>query len=73
MNELFYFISNFGGPCSGKGEFVCCSKKRNSELFDAVLGGLGQFGIITRARIALAKAPKSVCHNHTTFNYCFIM
>ena len=45
---------------SGKGEFVTCSQQTNSELFHAVLGGLGQFGIITRARIALAPAPKRV-------------
>ncbi|XP_060209923.1 cytokinin dehydrogenase 3-like isoform X1 [Lycium barbarum] len=45
---------------TGKGEFVTCSKHRNSELFFAVLGGLGQFGIITRARIVLDKAPTRV-------------
>ncbi|CAN4094490.1 unnamed protein product [Withania somnifera] len=45
---------------TGKGELVTCSKDRNSELFYAVLGGLGQFGIITRARIVLAKAPTRV-------------
>lgn len=45
---------------SGKGELVTCSASENSELFYAVLGGLGQFGIITRARIALEPAPKRV-------------
>ncbi|CAJ2638014.1 unnamed protein product [Trifolium pratense] len=45
---------------TGKGEFVTCSKENNSELFHGVLGGLGQFGIITRARIALEPAPKRV-------------
>ncbi|KAK4344322.1 hypothetical protein RND71_037416 [Anisodus tanguticus] len=45
---------------TGKGEFVTCSKHMNSELFFAVLGGLGQFGIITRARIVLDKAPTRV-------------
>ncbi|CAI9782631.1 unnamed protein product [Fraxinus pennsylvanica] len=43
---------------TGKGDFMTCSKDKNSELFFAVLGGLGQFGIINRARIVLAKAPK---------------
>ncbi|KDP25108.1 hypothetical protein JCGZ_22643 [Jatropha curcas] len=38
---------------TGKGELLTCSRYNNSELFYAVLGGLGQFGIITRARIAL--------------------
>ncbi|XP_058729393.1 cytokinin dehydrogenase 3-like [Vicia villosa] len=45
---------------TGKGELVTCSTKKNSEIFYAVLGGLGQFGIITRARIALGPAPKRV-------------
>ncbi|KAL3514686.1 hypothetical protein ACH5RR_027403 [Cinchona calisaya] len=45
---------------TGKGELLTCSKESNSELFHAVLGGLGQFGIITRARIALEPAPLMV-------------
>ncbi|XP_027354714.1 cytokinin dehydrogenase 5 [Abrus precatorius] len=45
---------------TGKGELLTCSEDRNSELFHAVLGGLGQFGIITRARIALEPAPQRV-------------
>ncbi|KAL1805247.1 hypothetical protein ACET3Z_028315 [Daucus carota] len=45
---------------TGKGEFLTCSRHLNPELFYAVLGGLGQFGIITRARIVLDKAPKRV-------------
>ncbi|XP_024030307.1 cytokinin dehydrogenase 5 isoform X2 [Morus notabilis] len=44
----------------GKGELLTCSEEKNSELFHAVLGGLGQFGIITRARIALEPAPQRV-------------
>ncbi|KAF3320576.1 cytokinin dehydrogenase 5-like protein [Carex littledalei] len=45
---------------TGKGEVVTCSEKENQDLFYGVLGGLGQFGIITRARIALEHAPKRV-------------
>ncbi|KAJ9164439.1 hypothetical protein P3X46_024015 [Hevea brasiliensis] len=45
---------------TGKGELVTCSANNNSELFYGVLGGLGQFGIITRARIALGLAFKRV-------------
>ncbi|KAH7572128.1 hypothetical protein JRO89_XS04G0206300 [Xanthoceras sorbifolium] len=45
---------------TGKGELVTCSKQQNSELFYAVLGGLGQFGIITRARIVLEPAKTRV-------------
>ncbi|KAJ6352181.1 hypothetical protein OIU76_001403 [Salix suchowensis] len=45
---------------TGKGELMTCSEEQNSKLFHAVLGGLGQFGIITRARIALEPAPQRV-------------
>ncbi|KAK6115297.1 hypothetical protein DH2020_007566 [Rehmannia glutinosa] len=45
---------------TGKGEVLTCSKEENPELYHAVLGGLGQFGIITRARIALERAPTRV-------------
>ncbi|RWR96345.1 cytokinin dehydrogenase 6 [Cinnamomum micranthum f. kanehirae] len=42
------------------GEILTCSQQVNSELYYGVLGGLGQFGIITRARIALGQAPERV-------------
>uniref|UniRef100_A0A1D1YMI4 cytokinin dehydrogenase n=1 Tax=Anthurium amnicola TaxID=1678845 RepID=A0A1D1YMI4_9ARAE len=45
---------------TGKGEMMTCSRNLNPDLFYAVLGGLGQFGIITRARIALQPAPERV-------------
>lgn len=45
---------------TGKGDTVVCSEALNSELFFGVLGGLGQFGIITRARICLQPAPRMV-------------
>ena len=45
---------------TGKGDHVTCSAKKNSKLFYGVLGGLGQYGIITRARIALGPAPAKV-------------
>ncbi|XBI16680.1 hypothetical protein VPH35_058901 [Triticum aestivum] len=41
---------------TGSGEMVTCSKEKDGDLFDAVLGGLGQFGVITRARIPLVPA-----------------
>ncbi|GKB06404.1 cytokinin dehydrogenase 6-like protein [Tanacetum coccineum] len=40
----------------GKGEVVTCSKQHNADLFCGVLGGLGQYGIITQARISLEPA-----------------
>ncbi|CAM8916970.1 unnamed protein product [Rhodiola kirilowii] len=45
---------------TGNGEAVMCSEKQNSNLFYSVLGGLGQFGIITRAQISLEPAPTKV-------------
>ncbi|PIN20067.1 Proteins containing the FAD binding domain [Handroanthus impetiginosus] len=45
---------------TGRGEVATCSEEENTDLFYAVLGGLGQFGIITQARIALEPAPKMV-------------
>ncbi|XP_039838593.1 cytokinin dehydrogenase 9-like [Panicum virgatum] len=45
---------------TGRGDIITCSPEQNSDLFHAALGGLGQFGIITRARIALEPAPNMV-------------
>lgn len=45
---------------TGNGDVLVCSPNQNSELFFSVLGGLGQFGIITRARILLQPAPDMV-------------
>ncbi|PSS09956.1 Cytokinin dehydrogenase [Actinidia chinensis var. chinensis] len=45
---------------TGKGDVLNCSEKQNADLFHGVLGGLGQFGIITRAQISLEPAPKMV-------------
>ena len=44
---------------TGKGELVNCSAVKHPLLFNSVRGGLGQFGIIVRARVKLvAVAPK---------------
>jgi cytokinin dehydrogenase len=51
---------------TGKGDVVTCSDTTNPDLFFGALGGLGQFGIITRARIALERAPKRVGTDHFT-------
>uniref|UniRef100_A0A7N0V0F2 cytokinin dehydrogenase n=1 Tax=Kalanchoe fedtschenkoi TaxID=63787 RepID=A0A7N0V0F2_KALFE len=45
---------------TGNGDVLVCSRSVNSDLFFGVLGGLGQFGIVTRARIILHQAPKKV-------------
>lgn len=37
------------------GEIVVCSPEENPEIFDLARSGLGQFGVITRAKIRLRK------------------
>ncbi|KAG1334277.1 cytokinin dehydrogenase 11 [Cocos nucifera] len=53
---------------TGNGERVVCSAAANSDLFFAVLGGLGQFGVITRARIPLHPAPQMVKWIRVVYN-----
>jgi FAD/FMN-containing dehydrogenase len=38
---------------TGEGELVTCSRDENALLFNAVLGGVGQYGIIVRAKLPL--------------------
>uniref|UniRef100_A0A0D6QWB7 cytokinin dehydrogenase n=1 Tax=Araucaria cunninghamii TaxID=56994 RepID=A0A0D6QWB7_ARACU len=45
---------------TGTGEVITCSAEQSEDLFYGALGGLGQFGIITRARILLQRAPDMV-------------
>jgi len=41
---------------TGTGARLTCSETENRDLFDRVRGGLGQFGVITRATLRLAPA-----------------
>jgi FAD/FMN-containing dehydrogenase len=45
---------------TGAGEVVTCSATRHADLFAAVLSGLGQVGVVTRATLRLVPAPASV-------------
>ena len=45
---------------TGDGEIITCSDERNSDLFNAMLGGLGQCGIITKVVMRLMAAPTNV-------------
>ncbi|HXH28121.1 MAG TPA: FAD-binding protein [Candidatus Polarisedimenticolia bacterium] len=40
---------------TGAGDVVICSPTLERELFDAVRSGMGQFGVITRARLGLRR------------------
>ena len=45
---------------TGDGTLTTCSPSRDAELFNMVLGGQGQCGIIVRARFLLVAAPTHV-------------
>ncbi|HZF13486.1 MAG TPA: FAD-binding protein [Thermoanaerobaculia bacterium] len=45
---------------TGTGEIVTCSREAHRDLFDAVRCGLGQFGILTRAKVRLRACKPSV-------------
>ncbi len=45
---------------TGSGHLVTCSPDRESDLFNAVLAGMGQCGIIVRARLRLVSVPNHV-------------
>jgi FAD/FMN-containing dehydrogenase len=47
---------------TGTGERVTCSPKKHADLFHAVLSGLGQCAIITRATVRLLPTPDTVRH-----------
>lgn len=45
---------------TGEGGLLRCSEHHHRELFDAVLAGQGQVGIIVRATVKLIAAPKRI-------------
>jgi FAD/FMN-containing dehydrogenase len=52
---------------TGAGELVRCSPTVRRDLFHAVLGGLGQFGVITKATVRLVPAPTTARVYHLTY------
>lgn len=52
---------------TGDGRLVTCSPERESELFDVVLAGQGQCGVIVRARLRLMPAPSHVILHDLTY------
>jgi FAD/FMN-containing dehydrogenase len=45
---------------TGEGEVVRCSADENRELFDSARAGMGQFGVITQATLALRRHQPNV-------------
>jgi cytokinin dehydrogenase len=52
---------------TGTGELVRCSPAVRPDLFHAVLGGLGQFGVIVRATVRLVPAATTARVYHLTY------
>ena len=53
---------------TGQGERIECSATEHPELFHSVLGGLGQFALITRATLRLQAAPTTSRTYHLTYS-----
>lgn len=53
---------------TGEGELVSCSATHNVALFDAARSGLGQFGLIVRARVRLIPAPPNARLYHALYS-----
>jgi FAD/FMN-containing dehydrogenase len=52
---------------TGDGRLVTCSPEHESELFDMVLAGQGQCGVIVRAGLPLMPAPTHVLYHELTY------
>lgn len=53
---------------TGTGDVVMCSREENSELFDMVRCGFGQFGMITRIRTKLRRCKQKVRMYHLLYD-----
>jgi cytokinin dehydrogenase len=53
---------------TGAGELVSCSPAHNRDLFDAARAGLGQFGLIVRARVRLITVPPNARLYHAFYS-----
>jgi FAD/FMN-containing dehydrogenase len=53
---------------TGEGKLVTCSATHNRALFEAARSGLGQFGLIVRARVRLIPAPPNARLYHAFYS-----
>ena len=53
---------------TGEGKLVSCSPTENSEFFNSARSGLGQFGLIVRARVRLIAAPPNARLYHAFYS-----
>ena len=52
---------------AGNGQQIVCSSTQETELFNSLLGGLGQFGVVTRVTLPLIPAPTNARAYHLTY------
>jgi FAD/FMN-containing dehydrogenase len=53
---------------TGEGALITCSPTLNTALFEAARSGLGQFGVIVRARVRLITAPANARLYHAFYS-----
>jgi cytokinin dehydrogenase len=53
---------------TGDGRLITCSDRQNSELFNMVLAGLGQCGLIVRARLRLVPSTSHIVRQDLMYN-----
>jgi len=63
---------------TGAGELLNCSKTLNADVFNSVLAGLSQFGIILQGRRMLSyvqttTAQHKESHREMTYEHCFFL
>ena len=52
---------------AGNGQQIVCSSTQNTDLFNSLLGGLGQFGVVTQVTLPLIPAPTNARAYHLTY------
>jgi cytokinin dehydrogenase len=51
----------------GLGQQIVCSSTQETELFNSLLGGLGQFSVVTKVTLPLIPAPTNVRAYHLSY------
>ena len=52
---------------AGNGQQIVCSSTQNTDLFNSLLGGLGQFGVVTQVTLPLIPAPTNARAYHLSY------
>ena len=52
---------------AGNGQQIVCSSTQNTDLFNSLLGGLGQFGVVTQLTLPLIPAPTKARAYHLSY------